>query len=85
MSVNRVGTERGFKFIGKSKFCDPSGREVEFANHDQEAIIYGEVDTQRARQKHLVNIPGVHEVHRVNDRRPDVYADVLRRETVASN
>jgi predicted amidohydrolase len=78
MSVNRVGTERGFTFIGKSKFCDPSGREVEFANHNQEAIIYGEVDPQRARQKHLVNIPGVHEVHRVKDRRPDMYADLIQ-------
>ncbi len=76
MAVNRVGTERGFTFIGKSKFCDPSGREIEFANHDREAIIYGEVDPQRARQKHLVNIPGAHEVHRVNDRRPKLYRDV---------
>ncbi len=76
MSVNRVGTERGFSFIGKSKFCDPSGRAVEFANHDQEAIIYGEVDPQRSRQKHLVNIPGIHEVDRVKDRRPKVYRRV---------
>lgn len=78
MSVNRVGTERGFSFIGKSKFCDPSGREIDFANHNQEAIIYGEVDPQRARQKHLVNIPGVHEVHRVRDRRPDMYGEVTK-------
>jgi 5-aminopentanamidase len=78
MSVNRIGTERGFTFIGKSKFCDPSGRDIDFANHNQEAIIYGEVDPQRARNKHLVNIPGVHEVHRVNDRRPELYGDLTK-------
>jgi predicted amidohydrolase len=80
ISVNRVGTERGFAFIGKSKFCDPSGREIDFANHNQEAIIYGEIDPSRARQKHLVNIPGVHEVHRLKDRRPDMYGELVLRE-----
>lgn len=73
MSVNRVGKERGFEFIGKSKICDPSGRELAFANHDGEEILYGEIRPERARQKHLVNIPGEHEVHRINDRRPELY------------
>jgi predicted amidohydrolase len=77
ISVNRVGTERGFSFIGKSKFCDPSGRDVDFANHHREAIIYGEVDPQRSRNKHLVNIPGAHEVHRTRDRRPEMYGDLV--------
>lgn len=77
MSVNRVGLERGFTFIGKSKFCDPSGREVDSANHNQEAIIYGEVDPQRSRNKHLVNLPGAHEVHRLKDRRPDMYGELV--------
>jgi predicted amidohydrolase len=80
ISVNRVGTERGFTFIGKSKFCDPSGREIDFANHNHEAIIYGEIDPNRARQKHLVNIPGVHEVHRLKDRRPDMYGELVLRD-----
>ena len=73
MSVNRVGKERGFEFIGKSKICDPAGNELAFANHDGEEILYGEIRPERARQKHLVNIPGEHEVHRINDRRPELY------------
>jgi len=36
-------------------------------------IIYGEIDPAWARRKHLVNIPGQHEVHRVRDRRPECY------------
>lgn len=73
MSVNRVGAERGFEFIGKSKICDPRGANLAFADHAEEAIIYAEIDPEFARQKHLVSIPGEHEVHRMKDRRPDVY------------
>lgn len=73
MSVNRVGLERGFSFIGKSKICDPSGRILAGADSSEPALLYAEIDPRRSRQKHLVNIPGVHEVHRVKDRRPDQY------------
>lgn len=77
MSVNRVGVERGFEFIGKSKICDPRGAVLAFANHRREEILYGEVDPEFARQKHLVNIPGEHEVHRFEDRRPDTYSKIV--------
>ncbi|MGI9496705.1 MAG: carbon-nitrogen hydrolase family protein [Mariniblastus sp.] len=73
MSVNRVGVERGFEFIGKSKICDPRGANLAFENHAEEAILYAEIDSDFARKKHLVSIPGAHEVHRMNDRRPDLY------------
>ena len=73
MSINRIGHERGFEFIGKSKICDPRGRSMVFADHADEAILYAELDPEIARQKHLVSIPGEHEVHRINDRRPDLY------------
>jgi predicted amidohydrolase len=74
LTVNRVGEERGFLFIGKSKLCNPGGGTLAFANHANEEIIFGEVDPAWARRKHLVNIPGQHEVHRVRDRRPDCYS-----------
>jgi len=78
MSVNRVGTERGIPFVGKSKICDPKGNNLAFADHDREAILYADIDPAYARQKHLVNIPNVHEVHRVNDRRPDMYGPIVK-------
>jgi predicted amidohydrolase len=77
MSVNRVGSERGFDFIGKSKICDPRGAVLAFANHQREEILYGDIDPQFARQKHLVNIPGEHEVHRFEDRRPSTYQRIV--------
>ena len=77
MSVNRVGTERGFDFVGKSKICDPRGAVLAFADHRHEEILYADIDPEFARKKHLVNIPGEHEVHRFNDRRPDMYGRIL--------
>ncbi len=81
MSVNRIGNEKGFQFIGKSKICDPQGGDIEFANHANQAILYGEIDTQWSRQKHLVAVPGEHEVHRFNDRRPDIYGPIIKPRT----
>lgn len=76
MAINRVGREHGFEFIGKSKICDPRGANLAFANHADEEILYADIDPEWSRQKHLVNIPGEHEVHRMNDRRPDVYGPI---------
>lgn len=73
MSVNRVGTERGFEFIGKSKICDPKGAVLASSDHANEEILYATIDPFEARQKHLVAVPGQHEVHRFNDRRPSTY------------
>jgi len=73
MSVNRVGTERGFEFIGKSKICDPKGGVLASADHADEEILYATIDPAQARQKHLVAVPGQHEVHRFNDRQPSTY------------
>lgn len=78
MSINRIGIERGFGFIGKSKIVDPSGKELAFADHAREEILYAEIDPQWARNKHLCNVPGEHEVHRFDDRRPDLYGPLSK-------
>jgi predicted amidohydrolase len=78
MAINRVGRERGFEFIGKSKICDPRGANLAFANHAHEEILYADIDPEFARHKHLVNVPGEHEVHRMKDRRPDIYEPIVR-------
>ena len=72
-AVNRIGTERGFDFIGLSKCAEPTGDLIAEADHTDEAIIYADIDPAFARQKRLVRIPGKHEVHRINDRRPEMY------------
>jgi predicted amidohydrolase len=73
LAVNRIGSERGFTFIGRSRICDPTGRTLAAADHDQEAILQVEIDPELARNKHLVRIPGKHEIDRFADRRPEMY------------
>jgi 5-aminopentanamidase len=75
MAVNRVGEESGFRFIGSSSIVDPNGRVLARAG-DVEEILTAEIDPSRARQKHLVRVPGRHEINRIADRRPRFY-DVL--------
>lgn len=77
LAVNRVGTERGFRFIGHSKICGPDGGVIDEAAHENEAIIHAEIDLDRARQKRLVRVPDKHEIHRFADRRPEVYGPLV--------
>lgn len=77
MAVNRVGHESGFRFIGMSSIVDPSGRVLARAGEDAEEILFAEVDTARARQKHLVRVPARHEIDRIRDRRPRFYEKLI--------
>jgi predicted amidohydrolase len=75
-TVNRVGEERGFRFIGQSRVVEPSGELLAASEGDRQEILYAEVDPDRARQKHIVKIPGKYELHRVRDRRPEMYGQL---------
>jgi predicted amidohydrolase len=77
LAVNRVGHERGFEFIGQSQIADPSGKLLHYASRDQEEVFYADVDPARARQKHVVRVPGEHEIDRLADRRPEMYAPLV--------
>ncbi len=76
MAVNRVGTERGFRFIGQSRICDPRGKTLASADHEDEEILYAEVDSGLAREKQLVRVPDKHEIDRFADRRPEMYGEI---------
>jgi predicted amidohydrolase len=72
-AVNRVGSERGFEFIGRSRICDPSGRTLAESSGVGEEILYAEIDPALARRKHIIRVPGKHEIDRLADRRPEMY------------
>jgi predicted amidohydrolase len=78
MAVNRVGEERGTRFIGQSRICDPLGRTLAHANHDDEEILYADIEPARSRQKHTIRVPGTNEVDRLADRRPEMYEPIVR-------
>jgi predicted amidohydrolase len=75
-AVDRIGMERGFSFIGQSRIVDVSGDLLAATETDQPTILYADIDPERARDKHVINIPGKHEVHRTRDRRPDMYGPI---------
>jgi 5-aminopentanamidase len=73
MAVNRVGEESGFRFIGGSSIVDPGGRVLARAGGQSEEVLQADIDPTIARRKHLVRVPGRHEIDRIGDRRPRLY------------
>jgi predicted amidohydrolase len=74
MTVNRVGLERGFRFIGQSRLCDTNGNAICDGPVEGEALILGDVNTAQARNKRLVRVPGKHVIDRMADRCPEYYS-----------
>lgn len=72
-AVNRIGTENGFRFIGKSRICSPVGATLTSIDNDKAGIVRAEIDPVAARTKRIVRIPGKHIIDRMADRRPEMY------------
>ena len=53
IAVNRVGTEHGFEFIGRSKIADPGGNTLAESHSLGEEILYAEIDPVKSRRKHI--------------------------------
>jgi predicted amidohydrolase len=75
--VNRVGEERGFRFIGQSRIIDCDGELMASAGADAPEMITAEIDPGVARNKRLVKIPGKYELDRVGHRRPEMYRPLV--------
>lgn len=72
-AVDRVGTERGWQFIGRSKVIDCNGDTLAEAGPDAEELLVVPVELPEANKNRIVNVPGAYELDRLNDRRPDLY------------
>jgi predicted amidohydrolase len=72
-AANRIGSERGFHFIGRSRIIDCTGELLAESSCEHADILYAELDPERPRRKHIVIVPGKHELHRTRDRRPEMY------------
>ena len=77
VAVNRVGEERGFKFFGRSKIADCTGRVLADGKPYEEDILYADIEPAVAREKHMVIRPGEFEAHFFNDRRPEFYGPIV--------
>lgn len=76
-TCDRVGEENGFKFIGRSKIIEPSGKVLASAG-DKEETIVAELDLAFANQKRVVTVPGRYEIEVFKARRPELYLDLTR-------
>ncbi len=78
VAANRVGRERGTRFIGSSKIVNAWGDTLVQATRDDEQIIRAEVSLAEARQKRIVFEAGKFEIDRLRDRRPELYREITR-------
>ena len=77
LACDRVGTERGTTFIGRSVLIDYDGHQMAVASDTKEELLLGEIDPEAARQTHVRRIPGEHEWDTMADRRPGLYRRLL--------
>ena len=77
LACDRVGTERGVDFIGRSLLIDYDGHELAVAGDTEEELLVGEIDPDAARLTHVRRRPGEHEWDTMADRRPGLYRRLL--------
>lgn len=75
-AVNRVGVERGWRFIGRSKVVDYNGDTIVEASGEEEQLLVVDLDLEAADVNKIVNVAGSYELDRLRDRRPEFYAQV---------
>jgi predicted amidohydrolase len=78
VAVNRVGVERGWRFIGQSKVIDCNGDTVIEASADKEETLFVELEIQASNHNKIVNVAGAYEMDRIADRRPEFYSPVTK-------
>ena len=71
-ACNRVGTENGFAFIGRSGIFGLGGECLARAG-DGEEVIVADIEPEDARDKRNVMVPGAYETTVLASRRPDLY------------
>lgn len=77
LAADRVGTERGTTFMGRSCLVDYDGRRLAEASQTDEEVLVGEIDPEAARVTHVRRRPGEHEWDTIVDRRPGLYDRLL--------
>lgn len=76
-TCNRIGTENGFSFIGKSKVIDPFGKIIQAAEA-QEVVLMADMDFELSREKRNITVPGKHETTVFQSRRPELYQELTK-------
>ena len=78
LACDRVGTERGTTFMGRSVLYDPDGQRLAVASDTDPELLTAEIDPMAARVTHVRRRPGEHEWDTIGDRRPGLYERLLQ-------
>jgi predicted amidohydrolase len=78
LAADRVGTERGARFLGRSQIVAPSGTVLAEASTDRAELLVLDVDPLEADLKNVVVRAGAHEMDVLADRRPELYGELVR-------
>jgi len=73
VAADRVGEERGFRFVGHSQIVDFTGKTLAEAGESEETILLAELDLVGADRNRVVRVPGQWEFDRLAARRPEMY------------
>jgi predicted amidohydrolase len=77
-ACDRVGHERGARFIGRSQIVAPDGKILAEADGVSETMLSAEIDPEFARRKRIVIKPGEFELDPVLGRRPELYVGLSK-------
>lgn len=72
-TCDRVGSESGFTFRGRSRLIDCDSRVVAEASPTEEQSLVGDLDLQAADRNRVVYVAGEYELDRIAARRPEHY------------
>jgi predicted amidohydrolase len=73
VAANRVGEERGFRFVGHSQIVDFTGKTLAEAGETEETILFADLDLAGADRNRVVRMAGQWEFDRIAARRPEMY------------
>lgn len=76
LTCDRIGIERGVRFIGTSMILDADNTILSRARGEQ--IIYAKLDLNKSRIKRKIIKQGENEIDLFNDRRPELYAEICK-------
>lgn len=75
--ADRVGVERGCRYIGRSAIIDPEGNKIAEADDSSESLLVADITPAKADEKDLIIDPGVYEMHLLGARRPELYQPLV--------
>jgi predicted amidohydrolase len=78
LAADRVGLERGARFLGRSQIVAPDGAVLAEGSGSDTDLLLADIDLAEADQKHVVVRPGEHEFDFFGDRHPELYGVLTR-------